>query len=105
MLFLSHPKADFDLELALAIKANNDTLGSDGLVPSAMVYGDLPIIHQSSASSPPARPTTDERASLANIACEEMANCMARQRVQRALQHQTPAAIDGHYKSGEKVLI
>lgn len=104
-MFITHPKADFDTALALATKALNDTLGPEGLVPSALVFGDLPRLQLASTSPPQPRPTTDERASLADIARTEMATIMAKLRIQRAFRHQTPPSSDHTYNPGDQVLV
>ena len=41
-LMIEHPKADFELGLALSVKALNYTAVPDGLVPSALVFGEYP---------------------------------------------------------------
>ena len=39
-----HKKTDGDLAIALSAKAKNDTLGPEGLVPSALVFHEFPKI-------------------------------------------------------------
>lgn len=41
-IFAAHPKADPTLALAVSVKALNDTLGPEGYVPSALVFGEFP---------------------------------------------------------------
>ena len=43
-LMLAHPGADKELTLAVTVKAMNDTLGPEGIVPSALVFGEYPQI-------------------------------------------------------------
>eukprot|EP00171_Calliarthron_tuberculosum_P023357 IDg23357t1 len=41
-LRIGHPKAPKKLLLQLSVKSMNDTLGPEGLVPSALVFGEYP---------------------------------------------------------------
>lgn len=41
-LILTYPNADKNLLLAFSVKGMNDTLGPEGLVPSALVFGEFP---------------------------------------------------------------
>ena len=99
-----HPNADKKLTLSMAVKAMNETLGPEGLVPSLLVFGEYPEInlpgepHQT-------RPSTDERAALAQTARAEMERIMAKLRIQRALRHAVPPAHSQVYDRGDQVLI
>lgn len=104
-MFISSPKADFDIALALGIKAMNDTLLPEGLVPLSLVFGDLKWITDLSKTDQPLRPTTDERAFLANEACDEMAQKMENLLVKRSLRHRTPASTDQIYIPGDMPLV
>ena len=59
-----HPLVDRNLILALAVKAINDTLGSEGVVPSALVFGEFPSLRSYMGASIP-RDTLAERAIIA----------------------------------------
>ncbi len=41
---LDYPPADRELVLQFSVKAMNDTVGPEGLLPSALVFGELPKI-------------------------------------------------------------
>ena len=43
-LFEDHPSLKKDFLLAIATKAINDTLGPEGIVPFALVFGEFPSI-------------------------------------------------------------
>ena len=82
----------------------NDTLGPEGLVPSALVFGEFPPVYTRS-ETPALRATILERAEIAHTARREMEKHMARLRINRALQRRTPAAADRSYKPGDHVLV
>eukprot|EP00171_Calliarthron_tuberculosum_P019742 IDg19742t1 len=42
---LTYPSADKSLLLQLSVKAMNDTLGPEGLVPSSLVFGEYPKVY------------------------------------------------------------
>lgn len=86
-MFLSHHKADFYIALTLSMKANNDTL------------------HQPSAPSRPAKPKTEEPASISNISGDDMGSFMELERVRRALYHKISPKNEAIYKPGDKVLM
>lgn len=49
---LSQPNAGRHLALSCAVKAINDTLGPEGIVPSALVFGEYPQVSTRSEPSP-----------------------------------------------------
>lgn len=55
-LKIEHPTADKHLTLALCVKAMNDTLGPNGVVPSTLVFGEVPPVFTRS-ETPKNRPT------------------------------------------------
>lgn len=90
--------------LAMCVKAMNDTLGPEGLVPSALVFGVYPSTHVFEEPRDP-KPTLQERAKLANTIRAEMDSQMALLRVNRALRHDVPPASDSVYEIGDQVLV
>ena len=48
-----HPKTPPHMALAASVKAMNDTLGPEGFVPSALVFGEFPRAYM--CSETPAR--------------------------------------------------
>ena len=90
--------------LADSVKALNDTLDPEGLVPSALVFGEFPPMFTKS-ESPAQRATLQDRASVAQSARKEMEKIMAEMRVRRALHHRVPSAADRFYQPGDKVLV
>lgn len=103
-LMIAHPGADKHLTLALCVKAMNDTLGPNGVVPSSLVFGEHPQVFTRSETPPP-RATLDERAKIATEARQEMERYMARVRTDRALRHAVPPAADQTYEKDDKVLV
>ena len=98
------PNADPTLALAAAVKSMNDTLGPEGLVPSALVFGEFPKVYTRS-ETPAQRPMLEDRASVALCARKEMERIMAEMRTKRALKHKVPTAADTFYQPGDKVLV
>ena len=99
-----HPTTEPQLALALAVKAMNDTLGPEGLVPSALVFGEFPQVVMRSETAHP-RATLESRAAVATAARQEMEEQMAKLRVKRALHHATPNAVHQTYQPGDQVLV
>ena len=92
------------LLLALAVKAMNDTLGPERIVPSALVFGEFSSLRTLGGAVIP-NPTLGERAEAAQKALSHVAKHLAQARVERALNHNTPPATDRTYQPGEQVLI
>lgn len=65
--------ADCKLTLAVSVKAMNNTLGHEGLLPSSLVFGEFPPPFTKSEMTP-SRASVDERAQLAALALGERAN-------------------------------
>ena len=70
-IMADHKKTDRDLALALSVKAMNDTLGPEGLVPSALVFGEFPKL-RTKGSKPTPRATLLSRKAVAETARKEM---------------------------------
>lgn len=100
----SRPDVNKDLALALSVKAVNDTLGPEGLVPSALVFGEFPQVGTRSEVREE-MPSLKKRATLADLARREMGERMAELRLKRALHHAVPPACDRSYQPGDKVLV
>lgn len=92
-----HNNVEPEYALAASVNAMNDTLGPEGLVPSALVFGEFPKVHTRS-EAPDQRASAANQAKIANAARFEMQNHMSSLRVSRALKHKTPVAGDMSYK-------
>lgn len=92
------------LLLGLSIKAMNDTLGLEGTVPSALVFGEFPILRSLSGPTIP-RPSLAERAEGALQARRYMSQLLARAKVKFSLKHRTSPASDRTYPPSEEVLV
>ena len=88
----------------MVVKAINDTLGPEGIVPLALVFGEYPSILSFIGANLP-RPTLAESVSAAQDARKIMSKHMAQVRVKRALKHRTPKAADCTFSPGDKVLV
>ena len=95
-IMAAHPKNLPAGVLAASVKAMIDTLGPEGLVPSALVFGEFPPVIKKS-EAPAARLKLRERASVAKSARKEMGKIIAEMRVRRALHHKTLSAADRFY--------
>ena len=103
-LKLDHPSMQRQVLLALSVKAMNDTLGPEGIVPSSLVFGEFPSLRTFVGPIIP-RPSLAERAETAQEARRLMAKHLALTRVNRALKHNTPAATNRVYQPGDEVLV
>ena len=86
-----HLATEPELALVHSVKAMNDTLGPEGLVPSAFVFGEFPKVF-TPAEEPHPRATVESRAAIASRARREMEQHMAKLRIRRALHHAIPSA-------------
>lgn len=101
---LENPNASPELILSLSVHAMNNTLGPEGLVPVALVFGEYPSTRV--LGEPPAqRLSLESRAKLAEAARNEMQYQMAKLRINRALRHQSPAAAHIAFEPGQNVLV
>lgn len=103
-LNLDFPGVNKSLLLQMAVKAANDTLGPEGLVPSSLVFGELPRIYTPS-ETPERRDTLGQRAALVHAARTEMQKLMAQMRIARGLRHTVPPAANNNYDPGDQVLV
>ena len=103
-LKIDHPSMQRQLLLALAVKAMNGILGPEGIVPSALVFGEFPSLR--SISNPSlARPSVAERAQAAQEARRHMSEHLARAKIQRTHRHDTSQAFERHYQPGDEVFV
>ena len=63
-LKIDFPLVQRQVFLAIAVKAMNDTLGPEGTVPSALIFGEFPSLFSFTSILVP-RPTLTERAQVA----------------------------------------
>lgn len=103
-LRLDHPKIGIRLLLSVAVKALNDTIGPDGVVPSALLFGEYPLIRTFDKPRMP-NPKLVQRALIAQQARKLMAQNMAKARVTRAIKHNTLPADYAIYQPGDRVLV
>ena len=103
-LRIAYPNRERQLLLSFAVKALNDTLGPDGLVPSALVFGEFPspIVTSETRHT---RSTIESRAGIASMARKEMEKEIASVRVRRALRHATLPAADATFEVCQDVLV
>lgn len=83
------------------MKAANDTLGLNGLVPSKLVYGVDPSLPVANAHLPSQR----ERMAALETAKREMATITAKLRIPQALRSKLPPATQYDIIPGDIVLV
>ena len=96
-----HPDVNPREALKIAVKAMNDTIGENGLVPTRLVFGMLPrypILSQDV-------PTQNERMKAPTSAQMEMNRIVSERKVLTALNRDIPPAADRSYRLGEEVLV
>ena len=82
----------------------NDNFGPEGLVPSALVFGEFACL-RSFSGSVITRPSLAERSLAAQDARRAIGKHLAQVRIKRALRFQTLQASDLTYQPGDKVLV
>ena len=92
-LELDFPRLKRQGLLALTVKAMNDTLGPEGIVPSFSFFGDFPSISSFDGPLIP-HPSLAERLTAAQEARRLMLKHLAAVKVKRSLHYQTPSALD-----------
>ena len=87
--------------LKLSVKAMNDKIGENGLVPSRLVFGIVPRFPIISTDLP----TQKERMDILRSAQMEINAIIAERRILRALNRDIPPASDRVYRLGDEVLV
>ena len=97
----SYPHLPKRVILKLSVKAMNDTMGPNGLVPSLLVFGMLarfPIVNSS-------LPDQRDRMKAMQLARLEMETFVAEERITTAMKRNIPAAASYDFTPVQKVLI
>lgn len=97
----SHPSYPPQHILSLAVRAMNDTAGSNGLVPTMLVFGVLPRI----PIIPIKLPDQVNRLKLMRDARKEMSQLIAKSKLTKALKMNVPSAAHKDLKIGDPVLV
>ena len=87
--------------LRVAVKAMNDTINENGLVPSRLVFGIIPRLAIINTDLP----TQKDRMNAIKSAQAEMNSIIAECRIMTALKSDMPPAADRTYKLGEEALV
>lgn len=82
------PRLDIEYVLRVAVKACNDTMGPEGLVPSLQVYGQLPKLPVVNCQ----KMKQKHRMGALRSARHEMESVVAEERIKRALRAKLPPA-------------
>ena len=101
---MDHPKLKKEFLLSLALKACNDTLGAEGVVPTALLFGEFHSLRSFLEPKVP-RATLAERAQAALTARTVKVEAQEKSRLKRAIKHQSPKMQNYTYLTGDKVLI
>lgn len=95
------PNVEPEHALRLAIKAINDTAGSNGLVPSMLVFGTVP----SFPASPRHNPKQRERFAALKAARDEMSQIVCEKRLNDALRRKLPDSTSYLIRPGDNVRV
>ena len=95
------PNLDKHLGLKLAVKAMNDTMGPEGLVPSMLVFGVLPRFPVSTIDLP----NQVDRMNALKSARAEMETIACELKLAQALRSKLPPAADYQLSVGDQVLV
>ncbi len=96
-----YPRLESEVCLRLALKACNDALGPNGLVPTLLVYGSLPSLPI------PLQTDMDQKYRMEALATAraEMETIVAAQRIQKGLRSKIPPSAKYLFKPGEDVKV
>jgi hypothetical protein len=92
-----YPGISDELALSCAVKAANDTMESEGIVPTTLLFGIIPRVADENL------PSQSQRSKCIAAAREEMSRLMALLKGQRALRHQVPRT--QQFEPGKQVLV
>lgn len=95
------PRINNNVALRISIKAMNDTLGPEGLVPSLLVFGCVPRFPCINSK----QPNQKERMVALNAARQEMAEITAELRIKKALSTRIPRNSDLILTKGDMVRV
>ena len=98
------PNRKKKFQLSLAVKVCNDKLGSEEIVPSALVLEEFPSL-RSSLGPKVLRAASNERAQAALTERKVMVEAQAKERLKRAIKHQSPKMKSYTHSSGDKELV
>lgn len=96
-----HPGMNREIALRIAVKAINDTMGPEGLVPSLLVFGCLPRFPATTSNVI----EQERRMRALNEARREMASVTAELRIRKALLSRAPRNVDVVLEPGDKVKV
>lgn len=103
-LKVAYPSVILELLLSCFIWAMNDTLGSEGLDPSELIFGEYLSVRR---NSEPLQELLN-LSSLAEVAMavrNEMSHIIAKQRIQQCIKHILLSASYHMYSPGDKVIV
>jgi len=95
------PELDRTIALRIAVKALNDTMGPEGLVPSLLVFGCLPRLTPVNSHNPAQK----QRMRALHEARKEMASVTAELRIRKALMTRAHPNTDIIINQGDKVRV
>jgi hypothetical protein len=98
---MDYPELDSNLVLRLSIKAMNDTMGPEGLVPSLLVFGVLQRVPATRTSLP----NQKDRMEAFSAARSEMETIASQLRLAEGTHRIVPPAASLELKIGQPVLV
>jgi len=96
-----HPNLDKVLALNITVKAMNDTMGPEGIVPTLLVYGIMPHVQATKGTLP----NQKERMKAITTSQLEMNTITAELRIRKALLSKVPPSADYILNVGSKVRV
>lgn len=101
MIMSEYPFLDPEIALRCALKGINDTMCPEGLFPSYLVFGDIPIMSAMRTELPGQK----DRMKAIETARSEMATILSKLRIQSALRAKLPPATSYNVEVGDQVYI
>lgn len=99
-IHLDDPAVSAALALRFSLKTLNDTMGPDGLVPSLLAFGRLPLFPAHEG-----HPTQGQRKASVTVALVEASQAACEARVNKAIRSQVPPSARLLVHLGQKVTI
>lgn len=98
---MTHPQIPKELSLALSVKAMNDTAGPKGLVPSLLLFGEIPRIPH----TPKEHVDANVRIKAMETARNEYETILAQTRVRTTLNKRPPPASCYHFRPKQSAYV
>lgn len=98
-----HPETEPRSTLVVSVKAINDSSGPEGLVPSALLFGEFQEAHSLRGTTQ--RETLGQRVTMASCASKQMQKDLCEKRLLRALQFKNLSGLEQVSQPGGNALV